>query len=996
VKPANVMMAGQTAKVTDFGLAQGIADLQDSGKWKRNYSNSVGVSEVGAGGMTPGYCSPEQYQSFMLAQRQEFASMPKITLQSDIWSWAVSVLAMFHGRPPCKKGGQTARKVFELYLQQGTPDKKNPPMPKSVIDLMFRCFEEEPQKRPDSMERVADELTKIYREISGMDFPRSRPVSATWTPESINNRAASMLDLDKPVEAAQLLDQAAVLQPWHPEVTYNQTLLAWRTARLTDLAAIERIETLVKTRPQSPSAFYALGLAQRERGNPPSAADAFESAMALEPREEIRRALRLTEKIVSKIARCLERITIARGMEDEIMIDERGEFILLPNTEETFDLRETMTGRIHNSFKPPKEERKHQYPDRIALSEDLLWELVRGEKQGTILMKRVGQVPPASHFRFIGWKRYFGRKEGHSSRELITRSEIAWIGEIKDNRVDLFDKETKKKIGDLFGHEDTVTALTFSPDGRFALSGGSDRTMRLWELPSGRCLRTFTSLGGVVDAVHFGSNNRFALSLIAGGSLRLWDISVLCENRTIFRAPLLLSQVASAEEIGRQQSAMNQYCEEIRQNVNDSNFDAVIQTVDKARSLAGWEAARKLLGAEGIWDVLKRHTIRESLEDVLCTHTFSGHQDTVSAIAISPDANLITSAGRDATIRIWNLTEQKCTGVLEGHFDWVRSIEMTMDAKFLVSGSWDMTVRVWNIGSGQCVRKFGEKIKSLTKIALNPHGRIVAIANGTGSVVLWDVLTDEIKGRFLAHSGSVNSIRFNRNGRYLITGGDDNIVAVWRLGYEEPVRTIKVHKSPVTAAVLSTDSNRLVSADREGRIVVWNLREDKMDFDLLGHFGDITGLELLADDRFFLSCSKDAKIRLEGIRNRSVHRVIEGHSSPVLAMALDITGQRFVTGCEDAVVRVWDLYWNYKFPGWSPMTPEAETILKMLLSLYSPDAEGCETPTVDAAILKRITLEMEYRGFGMILPEERKQTITRLLNAWKPPDNYESQSLARF
>ncbi|MDR0704688.1 MAG: protein kinase [Planctomycetaceae bacterium] len=1002
VKPANVMMAGQTAKVTDFGLAQGIAELQDSRKWKQNDLGNINVLEIGAGGMTPGYCSPEQYQSFIFAQRQEFDKMPKITLQSDIWSWAVSVLSMFHGRPPCKKGGQTARKVFELYLQ-GTPDKteqkngnNSAAMPQPVIELMFRCFEEEPSKRPDSMTRVADELTKIYREISGVDFPRTRPASAAWTPESINNRAASMLDLDKPAEAAQLLDQAAALQSWHPEVTYNQTLLAWRTARLTDLAAVERIETLVKTRTQSSGALYALGLTQRERGNPPSAVDAFESAMVLEPREEIRRALRATEKIVSKNARCLERITLARGIEDEIMIDDRGDYILLPNNGQTFDLRETGAGRIRNTFKIPKGERKQQYPDRIALSEDLLWELVRGEKQGAVLLKRVGQVPATADFRLLGWKRYFGRKESSSSRELITRPDINWVGEIKENRVDLFDKETKKKIGDLFGHEDTVTALTFSSDGRFALSGGSDRTMRLWELPSGRCLRTFTSLGGAVDAVYFGSNNRFALSLIAGGSLRLWDISILCENRTIYRAPLLLSHIVSAEEAGRQQSAMNQYCEEIRQHLNDLKFDTAIQTVKKARMLAGWEAARKSLETEGVWDILKRRAVRESPEDVLCTHTFTGHQDTVSAISLSLDGHLIASAGRDTTIRIWNLNEQKCTGVLEGHFDWVRSVEMTMDAKFLVSGSWDRTVRVWNINSGQCVRQCGEKIKSITKIALNPYGRVTAIADRTGSVVFWDVLTDEIKGRFPAHSGSVNSIRFNRNGRYLATGGDDNLAAVWKLGREKPVRIVKVHKSPVTAAVLSTDLNRLVSADREGRIVVWNLREDKMEFELLGHFGNITGLELLADDRFFLSCAKDTKIRIEGIRDCSIQRIIEGHPSPILALSLDITGRRFVTGCEDAAVRVWDIYWNYKFPGWSPMTPEAETTLKMLLSLYSPDAEGRETPKVDAAILKRITLEMEYRGFGMILPEERKQTIAKLLNSWEPPDDYEPQTFAGF
>jgi WD40 repeat protein/tetratricopeptide (TPR) repeat protein len=935
--------------------------------------------------MTPGYCSPEQYQAFMFAQRQEFDKIPKITQQSDIWSWAVSVLSMFHGRPPCKKGGQTARKVFELYLQ-GTPDAGRPSMPEPLIQLMFHCFEEVPKNRPESIGWIAEELTKIYRQVSGVNFPRIRPVSATWTPESINNRAASMLDLNKPAEAAKLLDQAASLQSWHPEVTYNQTLLAWRTARLTDLAVIERLETLVKTRPQSSAALYSLGLAQRERGNPSAARDIFEKALALENREEVRRTLSLTESVVAKNAQCLERVAAASGTEDSVLIDELNELILLPMNQQTFELRETSTGRVRNLFKPLQEEERRQHPYRIALSDDLLWELVRdsGEPR-RLLLKRIGIAPPVANFSPIGWKRYFGSKNDHASRQLVTLPNIPYIGEIKESYVNIFDKGTKKKIGDLFGHEDSVTALTFSSDGRFALTGGADGTMRLWELPSGRCLRTFALLGGTVDAVHFGKNNQFALSLIAGGSLRFWNISLLCGSQTIFRAPLLLSHITSAEEIGRQQSEMNRSCEEIRNDIKELKFDAVIESVEKAKKLDGWESVRKSLEGEGIWDVLKRHTVRESLEDVLCISSLVGHQDAVSAVTVSLEGHLIASAGRDAAIRIWNMAEQKCIGTMEGHCDWVRSIELTMDAKFLVSGSWDTTVRVWNVGNGQCIRKFDEKIKSLTKIALNPQGRVVAIANGFGSVILWDVLTDEVKGRYPAHSGSVNTVRFNRNGQYFVTGGDDNRAVIWKTGREEPVRTIHVHKSPVTSAVLSADLTRLISADREGRVVVWNLRDNRMEFDLQGHLGDVTCLELFADNRFFLSGAKDAKIRLEGIRNRSAHRLIEGHSSPVLAMALDIAGRYFVTGSEDAAVRIWELYWNYQFPGWSAITPEAETVLKILLSLYSPDADAKETPKIDVTVLKRIQLEMEYRGFGMILPEEIKQTVSRLLENWVSP-----------
>jgi WD40 repeat protein len=651
---------------------------------------------------------------------------------------------------------------------------------------------------------------------------------------------------------------------------------------------------------------------------------------------------------------------------------------------------------------PPKPEQQKQNPLRIAVSEDLSWELLRGKQKKEFILKQIGKSTVSYLFRTIKWNHYFtGTGTGSKTAEQMTESsdmisdpQVPYIGTIKDNYVVIYAKNTGDKITHLFGHEDAVSAMVFNENGRFALTGSLDRTLRLWELPSGRCLRTFTSLGGAVDSVHFGKNSRFALSLIAGGSLRLWDISVLC-SETPFRAPLLLSNIASSEEVSQQQSEMNQYCGKIKETVKNSNFADAVAVYKKLSSMSNWESSRNQLESEGVLDILSRRTVRKSLMDVLCTQSFTGHQDVITTAALSLDGNLAATAGRDNTIRIWNLdkntpqnntqqknTQQKNPVVLEGHYDWVRSIALTMDSKFIVSGSWDMSVRVWNIRSGQCLRQFEEKIKSLTKIALNPQGRIVAIANGQGTVILWDVLTDNITGRFLAHNGSVNSLRFSRNGHYLITGGDDNKVCIWRIGYEEPVRVISAHNAPVTEAVLSTDLSTLVSADREGRIIAQNLIDDRLEYDLQGHFGDITGLELLADDRFFLSAAKDKKIRCECPANPSVQRIIEGHPAPVLCLAADIAGKRCITGCEDAVVRVWDLYWNYDYFGQTDLTPQAVKVLKTLLSLYSPDAAN-EKPKIDDTILKRIFLEMEYRGYGTIPQEQLRTAVQDITENWK-------------
>ncbi|MDR2642144.1 MAG: protein kinase [Planctomycetaceae bacterium] len=983
VKPANIMMSGQIAKVTDFGLAQGMSEITVSSV---TGSDSKKQNPIAAGGLTPGFCSPEQYISFAKIQKHDLDNLPEITLQSDIWSWGISVLAMFHGRAPCRKGGQTARKVLEIFLRESF-ESERPLMPNQVAELLFHCFEENPANRPRSMGEVAERLTKIYHELSGVEFPRLKPVSATWTPETINNRAASMLDLGKPLEAKQLLDQAAVLQPWHPEVTYNQTILAWRAAQITDLQAIERLESLVKARHQDSNAIYALALAQRERGNLNTAIDETSNAIEIEAREEYRRAFVAMKKVLTRTARCVERVQITSGLESRICVDSRSEFILIEKSttdssresnrenNRIFEILKSATGQLWHKFTPLKTE---QDKNRIALSDDLLWELVKdsagSDGQLRIILKRIGAKSSEAKFQFIEWSQNLSLL----SSDIVSGK--IYSGRVKDDRVFIFNNTTGAEVGSLIGHEGAVTALTFSEDGRFAFTGGSDRTLRLWELPVLRCLRTFSAIGGAAAAVYFDKSGEFALSLVAGGLIRIWDISILCSGNS-YHAPLLLSHVTSSEEAGRRQTEMNSCCNKIRESVLKMDYASAISFVSIAERLSGWEMMRMRLEAEGIWNNIARHTQRKFLAGAICSSIFKGHLDTISTVAISEDGNIAASAGRDAQIRVWNILEQKCICELSGHTDWVRSVGMTRDSHFLVSGSWDGTVRVWNIDSGKCVRITDERIKSITKIAINPQGRIVAIATAQGRVIFWDVLTSSVKGSFVAGSSSINSVKFSCNGEYLIMGCEDGKVLLWKVGSDVPEREVIIHKSAVTDVAISADLNRVISADKDGSVMIYNLLNGVCEGIVSGHLSEVTGLVFLADGRFFISCSRDAKVRIGSVNGDNLVSSEIEHLAPVFSMAVDVCGSRFVTGSDDAVVRVWSLYWNYEFPGWSEVTPEAENMIKIFLSLYKNivgKKQGQNQSQINMTIVKRVMLEMESRGFGFIDPIKLKEKIIQL------------------
>jgi WD40 repeat protein len=76
----------------------------------------------------------------------------------------------------------------------------------------------------------------------------------------------------------------------------------------------------------------------------------------------------------------------------------------------------------------------------------------------------------------------------------------------------------------LQGHTGPVSTVAVLTDGPRALSGSSDRTLRLWDLETGENLRTLEGHTGWVGSVAVLADGRSVLSGSDDGTLRLWDL----------------------------------------------------------------------------------------------------------------------------------------------------------------------------------------------------------------------------------------------------------------------------------------------------------------------------------------------------------------------------------------------------------------------------------------------------------------------------------------
>ena len=108
--------------------------------------------------LTRAYASPEQ-----------LAGADALTPATDMWSWAACVLHTFVGVVTWTHE-MSAPEALDNYLEYGPATPETSLMPVGVVDLLRRCFEEDPDARPSDMEEVVAVVEDVYQDATNSPF----------------------------------------------------------------------------------------------------------------------------------------------------------------------------------------------------------------------------------------------------------------------------------------------------------------------------------------------------------------------------------------------------------------------------------------------------------------------------------------------------------------------------------------------------------------------------------------------------------------------------------------------------------------------------------------------------------------------------------------------------------------------------------------------------------------------------------------------------------
>ena len=405
----------------------------------------------------------------------------------------------------------------------------------------------------------------------------------------------------------------------------------------------------------------------------------------------------------------------------------------------------------------------------------------------------------------------------------------------------LWDVTTGKELRTFQGQDGPMNSVAFSPTGKLVASAGDERVVRLWSVATGREVRSYQGQRGEITSLAFDPGGGRLAVAGADQVVRIWDAS---------------------------QSQESYLFQEMQDNIFGLAFrpDSQEMATGSASLFNPFKAGEIIL-----WDVVSRRRLR----------TLRGHKGGIGCIAYNPDGTQLVSGSADGLVKIWDTARgtevRPCTATMAsssrwtgaGTGGWIVSISgnllaptspgeiklwdaVTGEEKFtrrnqdalvgcvafspdsasFATGCLDKVVRIWDTVTGQELQTWPGFPSGVLAIRYSPDGS--AVAAGTGDILqparpgetqIRAAQSGALLHTLRGHAQQVGSVAFSPNGQRLITSSRDGTVKIWVTQSGQLVCSLRASSAYVNCVAVSPDGQRIASGNWNSTVNLWDTHE---------------------------------------------------------------------------------------------------------------------------------------------------------------------------
>lgn len=460
------------------------------------------------------------------------------------------------------------------------------------------------------------------------------------------------------------------------------------------------------------------------------------------------------------------------------------------------------------------------------------------------------------------------------------------------------------EAGSLAGHVKSVRSVGFSPDCKKAYSVGEDRSIRVWDLDTGRCLKNIRTFTFVPVTGAFSPDGKIAVTGYgeAFKTLDVWDLEA---GRLAYRLPgmgvLSVRFSPDSRYVAALGSGDRVWVADVsrREVVWESDSSSAVPARASTVCFFGEGLALLIGGHDGALSLVCPGDRKAALQHHL-------HKGGVTCLDVARRTATILSGGADETVRLWEASSGKELLRFTGHAADLVEARFLPDEQYVVSVSADGITKIWDRTTARCYRTISMPGEDLTSCGISPDGRRLFSGGSRGSLRLWSLDTGWFRKDFL-EPAICQPRTFEEMSRVFdsFNSSVQKFREFWKASDRaralEAFECIQALPGFCWSREAIVIRNRLQKVCKRGRLKSWSFIRS-----FYGHTDAVVSLDASQDGLTMLTGSLDGTAALwDVVSGRGIKRF--SVNSPVTRALYVPRSQYIITASQDNVLRTWDL-----------------------------------------------------------------------------------------
>ena len=480
------------------------------------------------------------------------------------------------------------------------------------------------------------------------------------------------------------------------------------------------------------------------------------------------------------------------------------------------------------------------------------------------------------------------------------------------------------------GHTKYMTCYDFSPNGRFLISGSLDNSLILWNIESGKQIRSFSGHTDKLRSVVFSPDGKHILTSSKDNTAKVFDIS---NGKLIHDIQLEINDLHGAYYSPEGSKIL---LVDGRDNliVRDTKSGELINKFKKNYAAT---KERFLFSPDGnnilSKDGYKGLVIQEvKTADTLLFLEF----DKSFKSSISPDGKTIVVSSNKLFTQLFDAQTgklkaelkddngERCDGCNMHHV-------VSNDGNYILTASNRTKPTLWS-GNGKQLRQFeiGEKTKTPINMKFNATNDLVVVAF-SGEVFVFDVKSG--KQRLYQKNEQIEyfEFHFSPDGNLIAIPGENNAIGLWNARTGKRVKRLEGFQnhekndglrfsydnwthmgilkyiSMKKKAHLSPDGQSYFVGNIDSLVLQIDLATGKIVQRFDGHSQAVWAYDVSPDGKTLATAGGDRQIILWDIETGKEIERLKGHREVVFELDFSSDGKRLISSSWDGTIRLWNL-----------------------------------------------------------------------------------------